>query len=277
MLLHTFLDHLAENKAVREAAKFLREGNDGASRAEFMGHFLDSVFQPIYQIDRENLIPIGFEAFLRPLVDNSSIAPAKYFEELAKDDKSFADLLCRELHTANFLKQANDGKFLSLNVEPVSLADHMERLDELRAQLQTFARQGLTASRIMLEVDMSPGLDAGVVYTYADNLKELGIGITLEDFDADCASFSRIIHNRPQVVKFNRSWLDGNCLDPGYLKMVCKVVDAIQAFGAASHLERVETKRELLFAVACGFDRVQGFFLNHPSSKLNHQELKIPY
>ena len=174
-----------------------------------MGHFLDSVFQPIYEISKRTLQPVGYEAFLRPVAGKNSVSPASYFEALEKEDKSFADQLCRELHIKNFLKQNHNELFISLNVAPSSLEHHIVRFEDLQRQISSGRNQGLPATQMMIELDMSPELDAGVIFTYAEQLRSLGIGVTLEDFDADCASFSRIVHNRPNVVKFSRSWIDG--------------------------------------------------------------------
>ena len=137
-------------------------------------------------------------------------------------------------------------------------------------------KSGLSLDRIYVELPVSPELDAGVIFTFASHLRELGIRIALEDFDADCASFSRIIHNKPDVVKFNRSWLDGPLSTNVYIDLVSALVAGVHTLGAQAHLERVENKTELNFAIACGFDRVQGFYLGQPEPGLRRKAVRLP-
>ena len=61
-----------------------------------------------------------------------------------------------------------------------------------------------------------------------------------------------------------------------YVELVSHVVKSVQAIGAKAHLETVENEQELIFAVACGFDRFQGFGLCRPDSLLSTGAIELP-
>ena len=269
MLLNTFIEKFEEQSAERKVRDFLTSQSDGTDRAEFLEHFLDSVFQPIFELDGSRLKVVGFEALIRPVAGEKGIEPSHYFGTLAQDDQSFVDRLCRELHMSNFSNWAQSHEFVSINVAPSALSEHLQSFEDLREQIGVISEFGLKNNQICLELDLSPDLDAGVVYTFASELKSMGISIALEDFDADCASFSRVMHSRPEIVKFNRTWLEGNLTDSAQIDLVAGVVSAIHASGAIAHIECVESKEEFMFAIACGFNRMQGFYFAAPSPVLN--------
>ena len=281
MLLQTFLDDFEESRAQRAVADYLRDETDGPARAEFMGHFLNSVFQPVFEVHLNNLLVVGFESYLRPVAGDTQIAPDHYFRGLKAEDQSFTDRLCRELHVANFLKQSQPAEFLSVNITQQTLIDHQTHAEILAEEIyhlnQLGAPNTLQAKQLNVELNLSPSLDAGLVFSFAKQLREENIGLTLEGFDADCASFSRIVQNRPDVVKFNRSWLDADILHTDYINLVSNSVAAVQAIGAKAHLEHIETKRELIFAVACGFDRFQGLHLKGPDATLQRQIIPLDF
>lgn len=268
MFLKDFLHDFEEQAARRRVEDHLRADTDGVSRAEFLGQFLSSVFQPIYQKHKNSLITVGFEAFIRPVAGEYQFSPRRYFEELAKEDQNFVDEICRDLHLSNFKRLAQKNEFLSVNIVPNALQDHVSSFGALADQMKNASGTLLTENPVLVEIDVTPELDAGIIYTYASQLRRLGPRIVLENFDSDCASFSRIFHCRPDVVKFNRSWLDANLKDEAYIKMVTGIVRSLHAMGTLAHLERIESRAELLFAIAVGFDRFQGFYLGTPAADL---------
>ncbi|MEE9313771.1 MAG: EAL domain-containing protein [Rhizobiaceae bacterium] len=276
MLLHKFMNIYEEAKAERKVRDYFSDSANGNSRIEFLGHFLSSVYQPILSFNGAHLETIGYEAFVRPVAGNEHVSPVRYFEELEPEHHFFADRLCRDLHVTNFLKQAQDHETISLNISPLALAENATQLERLTTQIQIAQKNGLNSERIYLEIAMTPELDPGEIYTFTHQLREKGLKITLEDFDADCASFSRIIFARPDVVKFNRTWLDGNLNDAAYIELVSNVVRGIAALGTKTHLERIESKREFTFAIACGFDFLQGYYLGEPNAQLKRATYNLP-
>ncbi len=268
MLLNAFLENFEEKTAERKIRDFLTTHKDGTVRAAFLEHFLDSVFQPIFEIRNTQLRVVGYEALIRPVAGREDVDPSLYFGSLLQDDQSFVDLLCRELHLTNFSQRALSHELLALNISPEALSEHMHRFEELKQQIGSISNLGLKNHQICFELDLSQGIDAGVVYTFASNLKETGVTVALEGFDADCASFARVLHCRPDVVKFNRSWLEGNLSNSAQIELVANVVTAIKSTGAKTHIERVENQAEYLFAMSCGFDRLQGFYFAKPNPDL---------
>lgn len=281
MLLQTFLNDFEETRAQRAVSDYLRDETDGPARAEFMGHFLNSVFQPVFEIDSQSLHTIGFEAFLRPAAGNTEIAPEQYFKNLKASDQSFTDKLCRELHVANFVKQTMGKEFLCLNITRQTLMEHQNKSEELTEEIKHLTRLSasipLLPKQLSVEINLAPDLDAGLIFTFAKQLRDANVELTLEGFDADHASFRRIVQNQPDVVKFNRSWLDADIFNEKYIELVANTVSAIHATGAKAHLEQIETNNELTFAIACGFDRFQGYQLGSPYAVLQHKRIPLAF
>ncbi len=281
MLLQNFLSDFEESRAQQAVSDYLREETDGPARAEFMGHFLNSVFQPVFELSSNQLQTVGFEAYLRPVAGDTQIAPAHYFKNLKASDQSFTDKLCRELHVTNFLKQSKSKEFLSVNLTRQTLVEHQHSTEHLVneiAQLYSLnPNMPLQPKQLNAEINLAPDLDAGLIFSFANQLRRSNIALTLEGFDADCASFSRIVQNKPDVVKFNRTWLDADIFDENYVGLVASTVSAVQAVGAKAHLEQIETEHELTFAIACGFDRFQGYHLGSSYAVLQRDNIALKF
>ncbi len=277
MMLHKFLEQYEEAKAHRRVKDFFFIDTDGQAKVEFLNHYLTSVFQPILQVREKQIETVGFEAFVRPIAGALDISPLQFFTNLDSENQVFVDRLCRELHVNNFSQQANPDEFISLNISPTALEQDAAQFDDIKIQIQAAENLGLSPNRIYVELAISTELDPGVIYSISGQLREMGLNITLEDFDSDTASFSRILYTRPKVVKFNRSWLNADLCDGGYINLVSDIVDGITALGAKAHLEKIETKQEFQFAIATGFHFLQGFYFGQPNTRLKRHSEELVY
>ena len=277
MLLHQFINQFEEVEANRKIKDHYIVDADGQARGEFLNHFLTSSFQPILKIQENKAETIGFESFLRPAAGDSTVSPQQFFTDLKEHNRVFVDHLSREIHLNNFFKQAHPGETISLNIFPTAQQNDMLQFGEIKAQLNKIAKLGLPSDRIFAELSLSPELDPGITYSISAQLQELGVKITLENFDADCASFSSVIFTRPNVVKFNRSWLNGNLTDSSYIDLVGDIVIGLKSVGAEAHLEKIESELEFQFAVATGFNYLQGYYFGKPSPQLIRQSIDLNF
>lgn len=268
MLLHNFLKDYEEEQAKRLVQDFVGRDPQGRETAEFLGHFLSSKFQPVFKLRNSQLEVVAFEAFVRPVAGSGMLSPLDYFGSLNLEDASFVDSLCNRLHVSNFLAGSLPHEIISLNVDPRSLEAHIEKFADLQEHIALAGEFGLSPNRIMVELDITPSIDAGVLYTFSQMLKEQGIKICLSGFDADNASFNRILQNKPNVLSFNRSWLSYGMVSVDFRHLISDVIQRIHSFGITSHFERIEDQTDLNFALACGFTSFQGYFLGKPASDL---------
>ncbi|MEL7274589.1 MAG: EAL domain-containing protein [Pseudomonadota bacterium] len=268
MLLSNFLAQREEEQADAKVRDLLESRDWGYEQAEFLGHFLSSVFQPVVSPINKRLETVGYEAFVRPKAGGKASAVEDYFAAMEPDNKAHVDALCRHLHTTNFLSQAAAETLLFLNMETAGLAQNPQELAHLISQLQTITQRGLAPHRLVLEVELTPQLDAGELYTFVAAIRATGVKIALEGFDADGASLARVVQIRPDIVKFNRSWLNADLEDPAYILMVAQVVAGVAALGAKAHQEFIETSTELRFASTCGFHYMQGYRIAAPAADL---------
>ncbi|MEM9733789.1 MAG: EAL domain-containing protein [Pseudomonadota bacterium] len=276
MMLSNFLARHEEKTADSHVRDLLGQRDWGHEQAEFLGHFLSSAFQPIVAPVRDRLETIGYEAFVRPKAGEETIAVEDYFAAMEPDNQAHVDALCRHLHSTNFLAQSPQNALLFCNIETAALAQNPHELESLLHQLRAIEKRGLLLHRLALEIDLTPDLDPGILYTFVAAIQQTGVKTVLEGFDADGASLARVVHIRPDAVKFNRSWLNADLNDPTYREMTAQMVAGIEALGAVAHQEFIESDEELNFAHACGFHHLQGYAIAAPSPNLESISMGMP-
>jgi EAL domain-containing protein (putative c-di-GMP-specific phosphodiesterase class I) len=109
---------------------------------------VSSVFQPIVELARQSVV--GHQGLLRiDGSDDSAPAPWNLFSR-AVDDAALRQLdrLCRTLHTLNYFSQADEDKFLFLNVEERLLATVPD--NHGRVFKGIMAKFGLTTGRVVI-------------------------------------------------------------------------------------------------------------------------------
>lgn len=109
---------------------------------------VSSVFQPIVDLARQSVV--GHQGLLRiDGSDDSAPAPWNLFSRAA-DDAALRQLdrLCRTLHALNYFSQADEDKFLFLNVEERLLATVPD--NHGRVFKGILAKLGLTARRVVI-------------------------------------------------------------------------------------------------------------------------------
>jgi len=265
MMLREFLQTFEEEKALRDVTKFLQHGEFGHSKAEFLEYFMHSAFQPVVERRGNRLETVGYEAFVRPVAGGKDVSASDFLDNLTTTNAALAYRICRELHVRNFLNGAQSHEFISINIEADLLHNEPGELEEFAKEIVAAEKAGLSPLRIQAELKISPEIDPGIMFSFVTRLRELGVLTVLENFDADCASISRLIQCRPDSLKFNRSWILMNGLHPQSRHLVASVVKSVRTLGIKTHLEWVETKEDLHFGLQCGFDRFQGHFIAEPN------------
>ncbi len=124
------------------------------------------------------------------------------------------------------------------------------------------AEAGLPPSR--LELEIGEGLlhrDKGKMRSTLDQMRDLGVGITLDDFGKLNGSLSSLRSFPFDKVKIDRTLVQGNGDGTAMMRAVASFAEDL---GIGTVAEGVETIDELNSVTRAGCNRAQGFFIGRP-------------
>ncbi len=230
---------------------------------------VETHFQPITSIRRQNVL--GLEALARGRRDGSLVSPGELFEQAhAQNLTSDLDLLCRNIALSSFspLGTAQDGLMLFVNMHPITtqLGDHVGELE------RTVREAGLEPNRVVIEL-LEVAFDAPEkALQLVHRLRSAGFLIALDDVGVGHSNLDRIAQIRPDILKADRSLLDG--IDTDYVKreVFKSLVVLSERIGGWIIAEGIETQAQALAVLELGGDLMQGFYFARPAP-LKDEEL----
>lgn len=238
---------------------------DGRVIGRFKHFSLHSHYQPIFSFAHRRVV--GYEALVRPRLDNGDAVPPNLLFEGADHDDDIVrlDRLCRDIHVRNFAAMGAPPKWLFLNVN-ARVALGAKRYGAYFAAL--LERYRLPPHRVVIEIlendIQDPDLLAETVRYYAD----LGCLIAIDDFGAGHSNFERIWRIAPHIVKLDRSMLIQAREKSTVRRVLPSLVALLHETGCLTLIEGVETEEESFIAMDSGIDFVQGFFFARPQPTL---------
>ncbi len=210
---------------------------------------------------------VGFESLIRVRQATFDQRPftdlVGYFDsKILKPDVLFA--LAHENHLALELDQACLSRAirgskglpgtLMVNILPRNLYQ-VEAIKEL-----TGGRQG-----IVFEVSESEDIgNYAKLSEVCESLRQMDIKIAADDFGKGFGGMDRIVKMRPDIVKFDRSLIDGIDRDPARQSFLTSLIAAARMVGAKVLAEGVERIEEASLCQSLGIDFVQGYLLHRP-------------
>jgi diguanylate cyclase (GGDEF)-like protein/PAS domain S-box-containing protein len=154
-----------------------------------------------------------------------------------------------------------DSPSVSLNFSATQFSDP-GLVGELADQI---AQSAIDPRKLSVEITEQVMIEdlAGAVLTLTQ-MRELGVGIALDDFGSGYSSL-RYLRELPVTdVKLDRSFMYGLETDPGTLAVVSGFVTIAHAIGLSVTAEGVETAGQLSLMKEIGCDFGQGFYLGRP-------------
>ncbi|MEO5680775.1 MAG: EAL domain-containing protein, partial [Acidimicrobiales bacterium] len=241
-----------------ETVNAMRRGLD---RHEFVVHY-----QP--EIDLITGQLVGFEALVRWSRPGHGLLAPQDFIPLAEETGLIvpigAEVLrtaCRQAATwqAAIPDQGNQGPrqlSLSVNLAPRQLLDP-SLFDVVEAAL---VDAGLLPSQLCLEITESVLLsDADASARAMARLRGLGVSIAVDDFGTGFSSLTYLKQFPVDVLKIDRSFVEGLGRSREDRAIVASVVDLAHAFGLTTIAEGVETIEQLAELRTIGCEQGQGY------------------
>ncbi len=235
---------------------------------------LETVFQPIWDLDAETLL--GVEALTRPDPSYGLSGPAEAFDIAEQIGRVHQlDVLCVEnaLTSAPKLKP---GVLLFLNLSPLTLDLDAETDAWLAPAVE---RAGLSPQAVVIEVTERFGGRTTAVIKHLKQLRQQGFKIAIDDVGTGNSGLEMLRKIDAEFVKLDRSIVVGAATEPGARAVLMAMATFARQTGAFVIAEGIEDEDTLEFLRQVNEDHElasdtiiqggQGFGLGRPSHELS--------
>ncbi|WP_328468155.1 EAL domain-containing protein [Actinoplanes sp. NBC_00393] len=217
------------------------------------------VFQPL--IDLAGGHVVGYEALSRGPAGTPWESPLALFAEArAAGREAELDWICRAVAYRAALA-ANLGPELTLfvNMEPTAWRSGCP------ADLVPVVQQARSRLRVVTEMtERAIAADPAALLSAAENCREAGWGVALDDVGADPMSLALMPFVHPDVVKLDMGLLHAPD-HPDTARVVAAVSAYAESSGAVILAEGIETERHLALARTMGATIGQGWYFGRPA------------
>jgi diguanylate cyclase len=124
---------------------------------------------------------------------------------------------------------------------------------------------GVAPHQLLVEFSERDMLDSADTQTAVHALRELGVGIAIDDFGVGWSNLSRLDVLTPDIVKIDRSLITPLGERPGARRMLSRIIELAHDLGAVVVGEGVETLAQLDVLRELGCDAAQGFLIGRPA------------
>jgi EAL domain-containing protein (putative c-di-GMP-specific phosphodiesterase class I) len=208
----------------------------------------------------------GMEALIRWKNDQGKILYPDSFIDIAEETGlivPIGDWVIRE--ACQECKRWQDAGLTDLSVSVnLSLQQfHKQNLEQLIASV--LEETGLSASSLELELTESTVMkhpaQAAIVL---NNLKSLGVSISIDDFGTGFSSLSYLKHFPIDTLKIDKSFIMNLEWDEANTAIASAVISLAQSLNLRVVAEGVETKEQLDFLRSKNCNLAQGYFISKP-------------
>ncbi|MGN1290550.1 MAG: putative bifunctional diguanylate cyclase/phosphodiesterase [Bradyrhizobium sp.] len=222
-------------------------------------------YQP--QVRLKDGCVVGVEALVRwRHPERGIIAPADFIpvaEEcglIVKIGRQVLQESCRQL--AEWTRQMPGCRLaMTVNVSPREIAEPTF-IEELR---QVLATTNVDPTALCLEITESVMMSAPEeVVQVLDQIRQLGVFVAIDDFGTEHSSLSRLRDMPAEVLKIDRSFIDGLSSEPGDTAIVSSILSLAYAMGKHTIAEGVERSEQAAMLLRMGCDVAQGYFFSRP-------------
>lgn len=224
------------------------------------------VYQPIVYSQGGKLK--GFEALIRwNNPELGAVSPVKFIE-VAEQVGLISEIGTWVLREATEQLKAWQLKYnrpliMSINVSPRQFQDETI----LPALKSVITQTGVLPGSIQLEVTEGLFLSASDrVLDGIDYLKQSGVLLALDDFGTGFSSLSYLNQLPFNVLKVDKSFVDGLTTNPKDLKMVKAIISIAHGLQMEVVVEGVETAHQISLLRDMKADSIQGFYFSKPLS-----------
>ncbi len=222
-------------------------------------------YQP--QIDLNTGKIIGVESLIRWRHPNQGMVLPGNFIPIAEETGLIVELgkisIIQGMKDSSYLKSHGISSIkTSINLSPKQFRD-----ENLVPTLRTaILENNLNPKDVVLEITEGHLVEASGERCdqVLIKLKELGVLIAIDDFGTGYSSFSYLKNLPIDIVKIDRSFVNGAENDPNARNLVSGIIDIIHGLGMSVVAEGVENKSQAELLKNEGCEVVQGFYFGKP-------------
>ena len=247
---------------VESAEKYLRV--EAELRKALALNELAVYYQPIYSVSQRR--PVGFEALCRwHHPERGLVSPAEFIP-IAEETGLILELgkqVLRECceQTKQWNERYSQNLYASVNVSARQFADP-DLIEDIKTILE---ETGLAPTLLNLEITETVLLaGSDEVANALTAARKLGIKVSLDDFLTGYSSLLYLLRYQCDIVKIDRSFVQGMDMDPRRAELVRTVIQLATNLKMKVIAEGVESKEELLSLESMGCDLIQGFLFSRP-------------
>jgi len=220
-------------------------------------------FQP--QVNHVTRRILGFEALLRwQHPEKGLIFPGKFLHHVKRGNLLLpltdwvVSETCRQ--QSQWRRQGLPALPVSVNIAPVSLrASNLAQLI-----IEHLERNGLDQSALVVEITEEALADGDEAAQALTQLKDVGLRIALDDFGAGYSSLARLRKLPIDILKMDRSFIDGIDVDPSQAAFAEAIARLTRSLDLDLIAEGVETEDQLEALGQIGCENIQGFLAGRP-------------
>jgi diguanylate cyclase (GGDEF)-like protein/PAS domain S-box-containing protein len=241
-------------------------------------------YQPIVHLETKQIA--GFEALLRwQHPEQGLISPYKFMAAAEDTGLLIATgqwvilQACQQLRAWDNEIPAMEAVRISVNISARQLAD-ARFVSDLSATLR---ETGVDPSRLHLEMTENVATaDAKLTATVLSHLKQLRVGIVVDDFGTGISSLSGLTQFAVEALKIDRSLIGGMLVDRGTRDMVELIILLAHKLKLKVIAESVESVKQLDHLREMGCELGQGYLFSQPvdakaAEQLLRQRNPVPH
>jgi predicted signal transduction protein with EAL and GGDEF domain len=226
---------------------------------------LEAYYQPILTLADRKIV--GHEALLRWNHRERGLLLPGAFLDIAETSGLIRSLgwwvldrACQD--TAGGLgSSVGSDNWIAVNASPVQLT----RTDVYQVVVEALERAELAPHRLHIEITETALIQASQsLLADLRALRELGVGLSLDDFGTGFSSLSLLRDFPVSMVKIDRSFIAPLLDDSGALAIVRAVLGMCSDLGVPVVAEGVETEGQAELLAELGCSHVQGFLFGRP-------------
>ncbi len=210
---------------------------------------------------------VGVEALVRWRHPAHGVIPPSDFIHVAEECGLIVQIgrqvlreSCRQLAEWNALMPGRP-LAMTVNVSPRQIAESAF-IVELR---EILGQTGVNPAALCLEITESVMMSAtDDVVRLLDEIRQLGVYIAIDDFGTEHSSLSRVRDMPAEVLKIDRSFIDGLSSEPGDTAIVSSILSLAYAMGKHTIAEGVEKREQAAMLLRMGCEVAQGYFFSRP-------------
>jgi diguanylate cyclase (GGDEF)-like protein len=234
---------------------------DALEAGEFHLHY-----QPVVEMATGRIV--GAEALLRWISpDRGTMSPAEFIPILEETGLIVPvgtwvlEEACREAARVAAICDGQKPPTITINVSARQLAQ-LDFGDKVAAALQS---AGVAAGQIHLEITEGALMhDVTSAWAVLRQAKALGVKLALDDFGTGYSSLSYVRRFSLDMLKIDKSFIDGIDSSPEDRAIVEHVVGMAQALGMVTVAEGVERPEQLQWLRRLGCRLAQGYVMSRP-------------